>query len=147
MKIEMCELDKININVDEIKNINFKNEKKEKGIFTLSTNQKKYIANIDNAFDYFYLYDFLRSICPDKLYKKWLSEIMIRDVNAEVNCVWNTIKIDRIAKKMNIEIDHNEIFHILLNDYNNFGYNAMIIGNFENNVKKAVSIFQTRKVA
>lgn len=145
MKIEMCKLNKIDIDINKIKTMKFKNGKNENGKFILKTMEESYMVDVNNAFDYFHLYDFLRKICPDKSYKDWLSEFIIKDVDKDVKCVMRAIKIDRIAKKMNEEIIHNTIFKILLDDYKDFGYNAMKIGDFDDNVKKAILIFKNRK--
>lgn len=147
MKIKMINLNKINVSADEIKCIKFRKKQDEKGIFILKTANQKYIANIENAFDYFYLSDYLKNICPDKLYKHHISEFITKDGDKTVKSIWTTIKIDRIAKEMNIEIIHNTIIHVLLDDYEDFGYNAMKFGNFEKNVKKAITLFDERRVS
>ncbi len=147
MKIEMYKLERMNINVNEIENMELKYLEMEKAIFILKLKSKIIEANIETAVDYFCLFEFLRSINPCCSNKEWIGKFGISGVNEEVQHIMNLIRIDRIIKKMNTIICFDTVISILLDDYKDFGFNAMKIGNFEDNVKKAIQIFQVRKVA
>lgn len=147
MKIEMYKLEKMNFNVNEIENMELRCLKMEKAIFILKLKSKIVEVNIETGFDYFYLFEFLRRINPCCSSKKWVGKFGINGIDKEVQHIMNLIKIDRIAKKMNLIICFDIVTSILLDDYKDFGFNAMKIGDFEDNVKKAIQIFQARKVA
>lgn len=147
MKIKMKKLNEMNVNVDEIESMNFRHLKNGKGKFYIKINKVKYKIDIDTGFNYWYLYDFLTKICPDSNFNKWLKKYQLHYAKQQVNCIMAFIKFDRTEKKIDKEIYHIELVKILLNCYNDFGFNAACYGNFNNNYKKAITVINNRKVA
>lgn len=147
MKIEMYKINKMDVNVDEIENIKLKCMEDRKVIVNITLKNKIIETDINTGFDYFLLFEFLRRITPCYSNKKWIGKFGINGIDEEVQHVMNLIRINRIAKKMNIIICLDKVTSILLDDYKDFGFNAMKIGNFEDNVKKAILISRRRKVA
>lgn len=147
MKIKMNELKKMNVNVDKIQSMNFRHLKNGKGKFYIKINKVKYKIDIDTAFNYWYLYDFLIKICSDSNFNDWLKKHQLQYAKQQVNCVMAFIKFDRTEKTIDTEISHIELVKILLNHYNDFDFNAACYGNFNENYKKAIGIMKNRKVA
>lgn len=144
--MKMIELNKMNVNVGEIKSMNFKHLKDGKGKFIIKINKEHYKIDINSAFDYFYLYNFLMSICSDSYFKDWLRKYENQYIKQQVNCVMAFIKFDRDEKTTNMEISHIELIKILRNDYGDFEFNALMDGNFNKNYKNAINIYRNRQV-
>lgn len=145
--MEMIELNKINVNIDKIKSMNFKYLKDGKGKFIIKTNKEHYKIDINNAFDYFYLYNFLIKICSDYNFINWLKKYENQYIKQQVNCVMAFIKFDKNEKVCNKEIGHIQLIKILKDDYGDFGFNALKDGKFSENYKKAINIYRNRQVA
>lgn len=145
--MEIIKLNKINVNIYKIKSMNFKYLKDGKGKFIIKTNKEHYKIDINNAFDYFYLYNFLIKICSDYNFINWLKKYENQYIKQQVNCVMAFIKFDKNEKVCNKEIGHIQLIKILKDDYGDFGFNALKDGKFSENYKKAINIYRNRQVA